>query len=67
MKMPNNKITIRTKSSKISFLLSSSVLRSITENLAAMQALIIYQIVRSFDGDLNQRPLADQHNELLAK
>jgi hypothetical protein len=67
MKTPKNKTTItRTKSSKISSLLSS-VLRSIAENLAAMQALIIYQIVRFFDGNLNQRPLADQHYELLAK
>ena len=64
MKTPKNKATItRTKSSS----LLSSVLRSIAENLAAMQALIIYQIVRFFDGNLNQRPLADQHNELLAK
>jgi hypothetical protein len=68
MKTPKNKNTIiRTISSKISSLLSSSVLWSLAENLAAVQALIIYQVMRLFDGDLNQRPLADQHNALLAK
>ncbi|OCL15266.1 hypothetical protein AOQ84DRAFT_384152 [Glonium stellatum] len=68
MKTPKNKtIIVRTIISKISSLLSSSILWSLVENLAAVQALIIYQIVRMFDGDLNQRPLIDQHNTLLAK
>lgn len=43
----------------------SSPLQSVSEQLAALQALIIYQILRLFDGDLRQRANAERDDETM--
>ena len=44
---------------------SPSLLSSVEDNLLALQALILYQIIRLFDGDIRQRVNAERHLELL--
>ncbi|KAF2787833.1 hypothetical protein K505DRAFT_256858 [Melanomma pulvis-pyrius CBS 109.77] len=51
--------------SKISTLLASSNTWTLSEHLAAVQALIIYQIIRLFDPDLHLQAPAEKHNHLL--
>lgn len=51
--------------SKVSSLVASSSSWTLSEHLAAVQALIIYQIIRLFDPDLNQQALAERQNHLL--
>lgn len=40
---------------------------SVSEHLVCVQALIIFQIIRLFDGDIRQRADAERHNETLAQ
>ncbi|KAF2814954.1 uncharacterized protein BDZ99DRAFT_458911 [Mytilinidion resinicola] len=68
LKTPRNKNTISSSiSAKISALISSSSFWSLSDLLAAVQALLIYQIIRLFDGELDQRRVAAKHNAVLEK
>lgn len=51
--------------SKIARLRASSTSWSLMEHLAAVQTLIIYQIIRLFDPSLNQQAQAQKQNRLL--
>ncbi|KAG4431746.1 hypothetical protein IFR05_012780 [Cadophora sp. M221] len=51
--------------SKVTQLLEPRPNWSIAEHLACVQALIIFQIIRLFDGDIKQRFDAEQQDELL--
>jgi len=44
---------------------SADMLCRLKDNLLALQALILYQIIRLFDDDIQQRANAEQHLELL--
>jgi hypothetical protein len=44
---------------------STFLLCRVKDNLLALQALILYQVIRLFDGDVRQRANAEQHLELL--
>ncbi|KAF2440278.1 hypothetical protein P171DRAFT_97981 [Karstenula rhodostoma CBS 690.94] len=61
----NAPILIRSIDEKINGLVASSNGWSLQEHLAAVQALIVYQIIRLFDGDLGQAGAAARHNRLL--
>ncbi|KAF2192508.1 hypothetical protein K469DRAFT_731029 [Zopfia rhizophila CBS 207.26] len=61
----NAPVIIRSIDSKISSLMSSTNTWTLSEHLAAVQALIIYQIIRLFDSDLRLQSLADKQNSLL--
>jgi hypothetical protein len=63
---PRN-VSILTNSinTKIQTLINDSATWTIYEHLAAVQALLIYQVIRLFDPSLQQTALADQHNALL--
>jgi hypothetical protein len=52
-------------SSKIAHMTRESTTWTLTQHLAAVQALIIYQIIRLFDPDLNLQQAAEPHNALL--
>ncbi|KAF2501342.1 hypothetical protein BU16DRAFT_500377 [Lophium mytilinum] len=68
LKTPRNKNTIsKSISAKISALISSSSFWNLPDHLAAVQALMIYQIIRLFDGELDQRHVAEKHNAVLEK
>lgn len=63
----NTAITYRTLDAEISELLQTdSSLWSLEDALAHVQALLLYQIIRLFDGDIRQRVFAEQHNPILA-
>lgn len=65
-KTDRNQDTIfRILESKITALLQESVSTRVEDNLVALQALILYQIIRLFDGDVRQRANAERHLELL--
>lgn len=51
--------------SKISGLISESATWSLTQHLAAVQALIVYQAIRLFDPDLGLQETAEKDNALL--
>ncbi|KAF1841835.1 uncharacterized protein K460DRAFT_291440 [Cucurbitaria berberidis CBS 394.84] len=51
--------------SKIAALIASSSNWTLTEHLAAVQALLIYQIIRLFDPSLNLQAQAEKHIPLL--
>ena len=51
--------------SKITDLISNSSTWTLLEHLAAVQALIIYQIIRLFDPHLNQQTQAEETNAVL--
>jgi hypothetical protein len=44
---------------------SGCLLARVEENLLALQALILYQVIRLFDGDIRQRANAERHLSLL--
>jgi hypothetical protein len=50
---------------KISALMASSSTWCLTEHMAAVQALMIYQIIRLFDPSLQLQAVADKQNSLL--
>lgn len=65
-KNPRNKEVIGNSiNAKITALIHSTHTWSITEHLAAVQALTIYQIIRLFDPDLQLQAQAARHNSLL--
>ncbi|KAJ4358586.1 uncharacterized protein N0V89_003170 [Didymosphaeria variabile] len=61
----NTPILARSIEEKINGLIANSNEWSLQEHLAAVQALIVYQIIRLFDGDLIQAGIAAKHNRLL--
>ncbi|KAK7188658.1 uncharacterized protein CC84DRAFT_1082465 [Paraphaeosphaeria sporulosa] len=61
----NAPILIRSIDEKINGLIARSNGWSLQEHLAAVQALILYQIIRLFDGDLGQAGTAARQNHLL--
>jgi hypothetical protein len=52
-------------STKLNDLLSKLPYCSLEDELASVQALIIYQIIRLFDGDIRQRGMAEAHFQIL--
>jgi hypothetical protein len=63
----NERILLNSINTKISALIRQSANWSLTEHLAAVQALIIYQIMRLFDPSLNAQEQAVRHNPLLER
>jgi hypothetical protein len=63
----NERILANGINTKISALIKESVNWTFTEHLAAVQALIIYQIIRLFDPSLNAQEQAMKHNALLER
>ena len=63
----NERILVNSINTKISTLIGESVNWSLTEHLAAVQALIIYQIIRLFDPSLGAQEQALKHNPLLER
>lgn len=61
----NSSILINTINNKILDLIKHSESWTLIEHLAAVQALLIYQIMRLFDADLKQQDLAYKQNALL--
>jgi hypothetical protein len=61
----NAKILACSIDHKISTMISASSRWTLTEHLAAVQAMIIYQIIRLFDPSLNQQPIGHKQNALL--
>ena len=63
----NEHILVDSINTKISSLIRESVNWTLTEHLAAVQALIIYQIIRLFDPSLGAQEQALKHNLLLER
>jgi hypothetical protein len=61
----NQRILARSISSKIASMIAEVPIWSLNQHLAAVQALIIYQIIRLFDPDLRLQEQAEEHNALL--
>lgn len=61
----NETMIFRIMSRKFDELLSKRPYYSFEDELASVQALIIYQILRLFDGDIRQRGIAEAHFQLL--
>jgi hypothetical protein len=61
----NQDMIFRMLDGEIAALLQESNPCSVEGNLLAVQALILYQIIRLFDGDVRQRANAERHLELL--
>jgi hypothetical protein len=61
----NKSILTNMIGSKITDLISTSSSWTLSDHLAGVQALIIYQIIRLFDPDLNQQTQAEENNALL--
>ena len=53
--------------SKVNQLMEPRASWSVSEHMSCLQALIIFQIIRLFDGDIKQRSEAEQHEETLAQ
>ena len=63
----NIDMTYQVLDAEVSDLLQSiSCQTSFEDLLAPVQALILYQIIRLFDGDVRQRSFAEQHDSILA-
>jgi hypothetical protein len=63
----NHRILANSIDSKISSLIAASTTWTLTEHLAAVQALIVYQVIRLFDPDLKLQAEAVKHNPLLER
>jgi hypothetical protein len=63
----NHRILANSISSKITSLIAASTTWTLTELLAAVQALIIYQVIRLFDPDMKLQAEAEKHNLLLER
>ncbi|KAJ4373978.1 hypothetical protein N0V83_002717 [Neocucurbitaria cava] len=63
--MKNQAILANSINAKISALITTSSTWTLAEHLAAVQALIIYQIIRLFDPTLNLQQSAEKHLALL--
>jgi hypothetical protein len=61
----NQRILASLISSKISSLTAKSSTWTLTQHLAAVQALIVFQVIRLFDPDLNLQGAAEPQNALL--
>ena len=61
----NSSLIINSINSKIARLKAASGSWGLLEHLAAVQALIVYQIIRLFDPSLNEQMQAQEHNILL--
>jgi hypothetical protein len=61
----NVRILCNSIDNKISALVARSNVWTLSEHLAAVQALIIYQIIRLFDPDLRVQETAEKQNHLL--
>ncbi|KAF3004068.1 hypothetical protein E8E13_002506 [Curvularia kusanoi] len=61
----NNALITNAINFKIAKLIASSRTWSLTEHLAAVQTLIVYQVMRLFDPSLNEQAQAQKHNLLL--
>ena len=61
----NQRILANTIGTKISTLTRESKTWTLTQHLAAVQAMIIYQIIRLYDPDLNLQHQAESHLPLL--
>lgn len=63
----NTSLITNSIDSKIARLMANSGAWGLMEHLAAVQTLIIYQIIRLFDPSLNEQTKAQQHNLLLER
>jgi hypothetical protein len=63
----NERILVNSINAKISALVAQSRSWTLTQHLAAVQALIIYQIIRLFDPSLSVQEQAVQHSALLER
>jgi hypothetical protein len=63
----NERILVNSINAKISTLIAQSRTWTLTEHLAAVQALIIYQIIRLFDPSLGVQEQGVKHNTLLER
>jgi hypothetical protein len=61
----NHRILTNSISSKIHKMTCESASWTLPQHLAAVQALIIYQVIRLYDPDLNLQQQAESHNALL--
>ncbi|KAE9373350.1 hypothetical protein N431DRAFT_337715 [Stipitochalara longipes BDJ] len=61
----NENLIFQILSSKLSELVSKYQYCSFEDELASVQALIIYQIIRLFDGDIRQRGIAETQFQVL--
>jgi hypothetical protein len=61
----NENLIFQIMSSKLSVLVSKYHHCSFEDELASVQALIIYQIIRLFDGDIRQRGVAEAQFQVL--
>ncbi|KAJ4990472.1 hypothetical protein SVAN01_04134 [Stagonosporopsis vannaccii] len=61
----NSSLITSSIDTKMARLKASSASWSLMEHLAAVQTLIIYQIIRLFDPSLNEQAQAQKHNRLL--
>lgn len=61
----NERLVFLILSSKLEHLVSRRQYCSFEDDLATVQALIIYQIIRLFDGDIRQRGIAEAQFQLL--
>lgn len=61
----NQRILANTIGTKISAMIGESATWTLSQHLAAVQAMIIYQVIRLFDADLGLQPQAEKDNELL--
>lgn len=61
----NQAILASSMHAKIAGLIAGSSSWTLVEHLAAVQALIVYQIIRLFDPDLQMQAHAEKHNALL--
>jgi hypothetical protein len=56
---------LRIIESKANQIIASAISLTISEQLASLQALCLFQIIRLFDGDIRQRAMAEQQEHLL--
>ncbi|KAH7406199.1 hypothetical protein DE146DRAFT_436125 [Phaeosphaeria sp. MPI-PUGE-AT-0046c] len=61
----NQRILARAIGAKIASMAADAKTWTLPQHLAAVQAMIIYQIIRLFDPDLNLQQEAERHNNLL--
>jgi hypothetical protein len=59
-------IAFRVIETKCCQILEARTTWTISEHLAALQALCLFQIIRLFDGDIRQRAMAEQQESIVA-
>lgn len=65
MNEANKSILFQTLDAEVSELLTPVSSSTLLEDLSKMQALVLYQIIRLFNGELKQRNLAEQQQSVL--